>query len=67
MDANEYPLHYMVRERLETDRQPDRRAVLLAGARGRRRRTGLRAALGLRLIRLGSALLAEADRPPRHA
>jgi hypothetical protein len=67
MDANEYLLHHMVRDRLAADRAAARRVAQAAAALGRRRSGSLRNAVGHALIRLGAALLTEPRRRPRHA
>jgi hypothetical protein len=67
MDANEYLLECMVRERLETRRARAWQAGLAATAYRSHGAGRWRAALGHALIRLGSALAGEPARRARHA
>ncbi len=67
MDANEYLLECLVRERLEMLRAQARRVTLAGHARRPRGAAGWRNALGHALIRLGSALAGERARRTRHA
>jgi hypothetical protein len=67
MDANEYLLECMVRERLDAQRASARRARQPAAA-GRAHGPGRwRSALGLALIRLGRVVAGEPARRARHA
>jgi hypothetical protein len=67
MNANEYLLECMVRERLQAERARARHAMLAGLARRPRGAAGWRSALGHALIRLGRALLGEPARRARHA
>jgi hypothetical protein len=67
MDANEYLLECMVRERLEARRVSARLAALVATAGCPRGPRSWRSALGLALIRLGRTVAAEPARRARHA
>lgn len=67
MDANEYLLECMVRDRLRAERARARDAMLAGLARRPRGAARWRTALGHALIRLGRALASEPARRTRHA
>jgi hypothetical protein len=67
MDANEYLLECMVRERLDARRARAWQAGLAATALRARAAGRWRSALGLALIRLGRAVAGEPARRARHA
>jgi hypothetical protein len=67
MDANEYLLEFLVRERIETERRWARNAALAGSVVARRPTPRWRSALGHALIRLGRALASEPARRPRPA
>ena len=67
MDANEYLLERMVRERLETDRARARQLRLARRARQPGRAPRWRSVLGHALVRLGRALAGQPPRRARHA
>jgi hypothetical protein len=67
MDANEYLLECLVRDRLRAEHVRARNAMLAGRVRRPRGAARWRTALGHALIRLGRALASEPARRTRHA